>query len=100
MLCGSQINAILRKDKAVCPICLFLVFIQFYLFIAEKMAKVISQETFDGVVLENVTEFDMSIEDAVADAVKEFESQVSDGLLVLSRYFLYGIDYCIILYFI
>lgn len=66
----------------MCPIRLFHVYNQFYLFIAGKMAKVVSQETFDEVVLENVTEFDMSIEDAVADAVKEFESQVSDGLLV------------------
>lgn len=40
------------------------------------MAKVVSQETFDSVVLENVVEFDMDIEDAIKDAVKEFESQV------------------------
>ncbi|KAK3861857.1 hypothetical protein Pcinc_032222 [Petrolisthes cinctipes] len=53
-----------------------------------KMAKVISQDTFDGVVLENVTEFDMSLEEAVADAIREFESQgvllgmvVKDGVL-------------------
>ncbi|XP_027212248.2 armadillo repeat-containing protein 6 [Penaeus vannamei] len=39
------------------------------------MAKVVSQETFDSVVLENVVEFDMDIEDAINDAIKEFESQ-------------------------
>ncbi|XP_047491037.1 armadillo repeat-containing protein 6-like [Penaeus chinensis] len=39
------------------------------------MAKVVSQETFDSVVLENVLEFDMDIEDAINDAIKEFESQ-------------------------
>ncbi|XP_076066743.1 armadillo repeat-containing protein 6 isoform X2 [Oratosquilla oratoria] len=39
------------------------------------MVKVISQETFDSVVKENVEEFDMTLEDAVEESCKEFESQ-------------------------
>ncbi|ESO93248.1 hypothetical protein LOTGIDRAFT_189885 [Lottia gigantea] len=39
------------------------------------MAKVISQETFDDVVRENISDFDMSVEDAIDDAVSQFESQ-------------------------
>jgi histone H3/H4 len=41
------------------------------------MAKVITQETFDDVVKENMQEFEMSAEEAVADAVEQFQSQVS-----------------------
>ena len=41
------------------------------------MAKQITQETFDGVVKENIEEFDMSPEEAIADAVSQFEAQVS-----------------------
>ena len=40
------------------------------------MAKVITQQTFDDVVKENVKEFEMSTEDAIQDAVQQFESQV------------------------
>ncbi|XP_070206369.1 armadillo repeat-containing protein 6-like [Littorina saxatilis] len=39
------------------------------------MAKVITQLTFDDIVKENMQEFDMSVEDAVQDAVQQFESQ-------------------------
>lgn len=39
------------------------------------MAKQISQITFDDVVRENMIEFDMSAEEAVEDAVQQFESQ-------------------------
>lgn len=47
------------------------------------MAKIISQGTFDSVVLENVREFDMPLEEAINDAVKEFESQgVLLGIIV------------------
>ncbi|EGZ13193.1 hypothetical protein PHYSODRAFT_259266 [Phytophthora sojae] len=38
----------------------------------------ISQETFDECVAENVEEFDMSLEEAVADAVQQFGSQGVD----------------------
>ena len=41
------------------------------------MAKVISQQTFDEVVRENMEEFDMSVDEALAEAVQQFESQVS-----------------------
>lgn len=42
-----------------------------------QMAKQITQETFDDVVRENMQEFEMTAEEAVDDAVKQFESQVS-----------------------
>lgn len=38
----------------------------------------ISQETFDECVAENVEDFDMSLEEAVADAAQQFESQGVD----------------------
>ncbi|EEY62973.1 uncharacterized protein PITG_14593 [Phytophthora infestans T30-4] len=38
----------------------------------------ISQETFDECVAENVEDFDMSLKEAVADAVQQFESQGVD----------------------
>ena len=40
------------------------------------MAKQISQETFDSVVKENMEDLEMSAEDAIEDAVKQFECQV------------------------
>ncbi|XP_055315485.1 armadillo repeat-containing protein 6 homolog [Sitodiplosis mosellana] len=39
------------------------------------MAKVISQETFDDVVKENVVEFAMSVQEAKEETVKQFEAQ-------------------------
>ena len=42
------------------------------------MAKRISQETFDSVVGENVTDFEMTPEEALADAIKQFKSQGVD----------------------
>ena len=42
-----------------------------------QMPKVITQETFDSVVKENMEEFEMSAEDAINDAVEQFEAQVS-----------------------
>ncbi|KAH9500857.1 Armadillo repeat-containing protein 6 [Bulinus truncatus] len=39
------------------------------------MAKQVTQKTFDDVVLENISEFEMEAEEAVQDAVKQFESQ-------------------------
>ena len=41
------------------------------------MAKQITQSTFDDVVRENISEFDMNPEEAVQDAIQQFESQVS-----------------------
>ncbi|XP_068925492.1 armadillo repeat-containing protein 6 isoform X3 [Petaurus breviceps papuanus] len=43
-----------------------------------NMAKRISQETFDDVVQENITEFDMDPEEAVKEAIQQFESQGVD----------------------
>ena len=40
------------------------------------MAKQINQETFDDVVKENIAEFEMSVEEAIADAVSQFAAQV------------------------
>ncbi|XP_076465673.1 armadillo repeat-containing protein 6-like [Babylonia areolata] len=39
------------------------------------MAKQITQQTFDDVVKENMQEFEMTAEEAIEDAVKQFESQ-------------------------
>eukprot|EP00092_Neocalanus_flemingeri_P024121 GFUD01026167.1.p1 GENE.GFUD01026167.1~~GFUD01026167.1.p1 ORF type:complete len:463 (-),score=148.37 GFUD01026167.1:170-1558(-) len=39
------------------------------------MVKVISQETFDGVVKENMEEFEMELAEAVEDAKEQFEKQ-------------------------
>lgn len=40
-----------------------------------NMAKVISQETFDDAVRENVIEFEMNIPDAKEETVQQFEAQ-------------------------
>ena len=40
------------------------------------MVKVISQETFDAVVKENVEEFGLDLEEARKDAVQQFKAQV------------------------
>ncbi|KAL5004038.1 hypothetical protein ScPMuIL_017494 [Solemya velum] len=42
------------------------------------MSKKISQQTFDDVVKENIEEFDMTPEEAIEDAAKQFESQGVD----------------------
>lgn len=41
------------------------------------MVRVVTQETYDEVVKENIDEFSMSPEEAINDAVKQFEAQVS-----------------------
>lgn len=40
------------------------------------MVKVITQETFDAVVKENVEEFEMELEEARKDAIQQFIAQV------------------------
>ena len=40
------------------------------------MVRVISQETFDSVVKENMEEFDMEKEEAIKEAKEQFQSQV------------------------
>lgn len=39
------------------------------------MAKVISQETFDDVVKENIVEFSMNVDEAKQETVEQFEAQ-------------------------
>ena len=39
------------------------------------MAKRISQQTFDDAVQENVNEFDQTVDEALADAIKQFKDQ-------------------------
>ena len=40
------------------------------------MVRVITQETFDAVVKENIEDLDMTPEDAIKDAKEQFEAQV------------------------
>jgi hypothetical protein len=40
------------------------------------MVRVITQGTFDDVVKENMEEFNMSPEEAIKEAVEQFEAQV------------------------
>lgn len=40
------------------------------------MVKVITQETFDAVVKENIEEFGLEADEARNDAIKQFEAQV------------------------
>lgn len=40
------------------------------------MVRVISQQAYDDVVQENINEFSMSPEEAIAEAIKELEAQV------------------------
>jgi len=46
-------------------------------------SKQIAQETFDDAVQENITEFEMDPEEAVREAVQQFESQ---GIVNLSAF--------------
>ena len=48
--------------------------------------KRITQETFDGVVRENVEEFEMDLDEAVEDAVKQFQSQGVDLSSVIKSF--------------
>lgn len=41
------------------------------------MVRVINQQTFDDVVKENVEEFEMTVEEAITEAIQQFEAQVS-----------------------
>ncbi len=49
------------------------------------MAKKITQATFDAAVQENVDEFAMSHEEALADAISQFESQGRSCFLSMER---------------
>ena len=51
-----------------------------------RMVKVITQETFDDVVKENVEEFGMEMAEAVRDAKEQFEKQgINLGNIVISE---------------
>ncbi|KAL4227854.1 Armadillo repeat-containing protein 6 [Mactra antiquata] len=54
------------------------------------MAKQISQETFDDVVRENVEDFEMTVEDALTDAVQQFESQGVNLAMIIKDSSLYS----------
>lgn len=41
------------------------------------MAKVISQETFNSTVQENIKEFDMGVEEAKQETIEQFQKQVN-----------------------
>lgn len=41
------------------------------------MAKIISQETYDDVIKENIVEFSMSVPEAREETIKQFEAQVN-----------------------
>ena len=46
------------------------------------MVRVISQETFDSVVKENMDDFGLEKEEAIKEAISQFESQVCVCLCV------------------
>ena len=50
--------------------------------------KKIVQETFDGVVRENIEEFDMELEEAVSDAKEQFSSQGVDLSNIVTSFFI------------
>jgi armadillo repeat-containing protein 6 len=53
------------------------------------MAKVISQETFDGVLKENIVEFSMSVEEARDETIKQFEGKYNlKTTLVVTKTFI------------
>lgn len=41
-----------------------------------KMAKVVTQETYDEIIKENIVEFSMSVEEAREETIKQLEAQV------------------------
>ena len=53
------------------------------------MVRVITQETFDAVVKENIEEFGLEKEEAIKEAIAQFESQVL--ILIQSIFGLLGI---------
>ena len=49
-----------------------------YQFCHNLQVRVISQETFDEIVKENMDEFGLEKDEAIKEAIKEFESQVNN----------------------
>uniref|UniRef100_A0A0B6Y9Z2 LRRK2 ARM repeat domain-containing protein n=1 Tax=Arion vulgaris TaxID=1028688 RepID=A0A0B6Y9Z2_9EUPU len=56
------------------------------------MAKQISQKTFDDVVRENMAEFDMDANEALQDAIQQFESQGVNLNIIVKDASLYAIS--------
>lgn len=50
-------------------------------------SKQIAQETFDDAVQENITEFEMDPEEAVREAVQQFESQGIINSFIFAGYY-------------
>ena len=53
------------------------------------MVRVISQETFDAVVKENVEDLEMSQDEAVKEAKEQFKAQVRKKYLLMDTYIYY-----------
>lgn len=49
------------------------------------MVLVISQETFDAAVKENIEEFQMTPEEAVKEAIEQFTAQVNDIYQIINK---------------
>ena len=49
------------------------------------MVRVISQETFDAVVKENMDDFGLEREEAVKEAMSQFESQVRKSAIEIEK---------------
>ena len=47
------------------------------------MVRVITQETFDAVVKENIEEFGLEKEEAIKEAIAQFESQVLMLIMII-----------------
>ena len=48
------------------------------------MVRVITQETFDAVVKENIDEFGLEKEEAIKEAIAQFESQVLMVIIIFT----------------
>ncbi|GLV43421.1 uncharacterized protein CBL_03963 [Carabus blaptoides fortunei] len=56
------------------------------------MVRIISQKTYDDVVRENIDEFGMTVEEAISDAIKQFEAQGVDLSNIIKDVALTGTD--------
>lgn len=58
------------------------------------MVRVITQDTYDEIVKENIDEFDMTPEEAIKEAVAQFEAQVCMRTYFFNFTFLFTTLYC------
>lgn len=58
------------------------------------MAKVITQETFDEVVKENIVEFSMTVDEAKIETIEQFEAQVFFVLIFI----FFSVQFLIVFY--